>query len=142
MRLMSGFEREEGPRFGPLRPGHGVSIPDEAAGLADAGAPGGDDAAPSFGLGSVAAWLAAGIASVSAAALLLMTWAGSADAGTQTTNTVVVGVSWVGLMLLILARDHGRALRVFNLLALVCSLIFVAIVVLVIIQFLRLAGES
>jgi hypothetical protein len=107
----------------------------------DAPAAGTEAASPSFGLGSVAAWLAAGIASVSAAALLLVIWAGSSAASSQTTNTVVVGVSWVGLMLLILARDHGRALRVFNLLALLCSLIFVAIVVLVIIQFLRLASE-
>ncbi len=138
---MSGYEGEEGPRFGPLRPGRGLTIPADPL-SPDESVPDFEDAPASFGLGSVAAWLAAGIASVSAAALLLAIWAGSSDAASQTTSSVVVAVSWVGLMLVILARDHGRALRVFNVLALLCSLAFVAIVILVIIQFLRLAGES
>ena len=138
---MSGYEGEEGPRFGPLRPGRGLTIPGDAL-SPDEPAPDFDDRPASFGLGSVAAWLAAGIASVSAAALLLAIWAGSSDTASQATSSVVVAVSWVGLMLVILARDHGRALRVFNVLALLCSLTFVAIVILVIIQFLRLAGES
>ena len=137
---MSGYEGEEGPRFGPLRPGRGLTIPDDSS-SSDEGVANFDDSPASFGLGSVAAWLAAGIASVSAAALLLAIWAGSSDAASQATSSVVVAVSWVGLMLVILARDHGRALRVFNVLALLCSLTFVAIVILVIIQFLRLASE-
>ena len=45
------------------------------------------------------------------------------------------------MLIYVVARDHGRALRVFNALAVVCALIFVAIVVLAIIQFVRLAGE-
>ena len=138
---MSGVEPEEGPRFGPLRPDRRAAIrPDEPG----QGAAGGRDPAASLGpnLGSVAAWLAGGIASVVAVALLLMTWSSSGNSDSQLRNSGLVVAGWLAVVVVVVARDHGRALRVFNVLALLAALLFIAIVVLALYQFVRLAGES
>ena len=128
---MSRVEREEGPRFGPLRPGRQVPVPSGER----------RPATSRLDAGSVAAWLAAGIATVAAAGALLVIWTGPVDSDGQGRQSLVVVSAWLAMLIYVVARDHGRALRVFNVLALVCVLIFVAIVVLAIIQFVRLAGE-
>jgi hypothetical protein len=128
---MSRVEREEGPRFGPLRPGRPLPVPSEEP----------SQSSSRLDAASVAAWLAAGIASVAAAGALLVIWTGPADSDSQGRQSLVIVVAWLAMLIYVVARDHGRALRVFNLLALVCALIFVAVVVLAIIQFVRLAGE-
>lgn len=128
---MSRVEREEGPRFGPLRPRRQLPVPSEEP----------RSSSPRLDAVSVAAWLAAGIASVAAAGALLVIWTGSADSDSQGRQSLVVVSAWLAMLIYVVARDHSRALRVFNVLALVCALIFVAIVVLAIIQFVRLAGE-
>lgn len=133
---MSRVEREEGPQFGPLRPGRrGVPRREPA---------GGDRSESSAELdpGSLVGWLITGIASIAAVALLLEIWAGSPEDASQAPNSLIVVVAWAAILVFVIARDHGRALRVFNVLAFLCALIFVAVVVLAIVQFLRLAGES
>jgi hypothetical protein len=92
--------------------------------------------------GSAIGWLITGVVSIVAAALLLEIWAGSPGDGSQAQNSLIVVLAWAAILVFVVARDHGRALRVFNVLAVLCALIFVAVVVLAIVQFLRLAGES
>src|SRR5450432_506438 len=107
---MSRVEREEGPRFGPLRPGRPLPVPSEEP----------SQSSSRLDAVSVAAWLAAGIASVAAAGALLVIWTGPADSDSQGRQSLVIVVAWLAMLIYVVARDHGRALRVFNLLALVC----------------------
>jgi hypothetical protein len=90
----------------------------------------------------VVGWLVATVASIVAAAVLLEIWAGPSDPGAQGQGSLVVAASWGFVLLVLIARDRSRALRMFNVVALLCVLLFVAIVVLAIVQFVRLAGES
>lgn len=141
---MSRVDGEEGPRFGPLRPGRPVVVRANRSAVAGrrprrtAGA----RSSSEFNPGAVVGWLGAGVASIVAAAVLLEIWAGPSDAGAQGQGSLVVAASWGFVLLFLIARDRSRALRMFNVVALLCALLFVAIIVLAIVQFVRLAGES
>ncbi len=92
--------------------------------------------------GSIVAWVPAVIASVVALGLLLAIWAADLDGASQGQDSLIVVAGWGAVLLFMIVRDHGRALRLFNLLALLCLLVFAAIVILAIVQFVRLAGEA
>jgi len=133
---MSELEGEEGPRFGPLRPGRPVA--------ARPTPPRRMDARPAVELdrGSLIAWGLTAIASVVALVLLVAIWGADPDGIGQGQDSLIVVGAWGAVLLFMIVRDHGRALRLFNLLALLCIVVFAAIVILAIVQFVRLAGEA
>jgi len=102
------------------------------------------DARPAVELdrGSLIAWGLTAIASVVALVLLVAIWGADPDGIGQGQDSLIVVGAWGAVLLFMIVRDHGRALRLFNLLALLCIVVFAAIVILAIVQFVRLAGEA